>query len=278
MKTLSLLISMKYLVYCALMALGLLFLFRRRTGRWARAAAQLLSFVLLGGVIGLLIPSLKNPLGMHPSPMCSLTKLPGFVMQEGFWPPPLVAMLVLILVFSLVGKKLFCGWGCPLGALQELCYLIPGLKKVANLPFRFTNTVRAYLLAGYVVGLVAAGIVLYNDINAFEMLHWEIVFNVGVLGLGLLVLVSALYYRPYCYLVCPIGLVSWVLERFAPLRLSVDRGRCTSCQVCVEKSPCPAIGPLVNGDKGWLPDCTSCGLCLQTCPEDALSFGLRKQK
>jgi polyferredoxin len=277
-KTLTTLYSLKFWMYYALIAMGVGLLFLRRTGRWTRAAAQLASFLILGGVSGAVFESLKGPLGMHPSPMCSMTKLPGFVIDSGAWPPPLVAMLILILVFSIVGKKLFCGWGCPLGALQELVYLIPGLKKIPNLPFRFTNSVRTYLLAAYIAGLAGYGIVLYNDINAFEMLHWEFGFNVGVLGLGLVLLIGALYYRPFCYLICPVGLVSWVLERFAPLAVRVDRAKCTSCQACVKKSPCPAIGPLVDGQKGWLPDCTSCGLCLETCPENALSFGLRKQE
>lgn len=278
MRILTFLYSLKFWVYYALIAAGLILLFLRQVRRWVRAVAQLASFLILGGVIGLVFEGLKGPLGMHPSPVCALTKLPGFVIDSGNWPAPLVAMLILILVFSLVGKKLFCGWGCPLGALQELVYLIPGLKKVPNLPFRFTNSVRAYLLAAYIAGLAGYGIVLYNDVNAFEMLHWEFGFNVAVLGLGLLVLIAALYYRPFCYLICPIGLVSWALERFAPLAVRVDRAKCTSCQACVKKSPCPAIGPLVDGRKGWLPDCTSCGLCLETCPEDALSFGLRKRE
>ena len=58
MKVLSFLISAKFLVYYALAAIGLVFLLRRLTNRWARAAAQLVSFIVLGGVIGVIVESL----------------------------------------------------------------------------------------------------------------------------------------------------------------------------------------------------------------------------
>lgn len=52
---------------------------------------------------------------MHPSPVCSATKslLYGFRM-------PMIATLAVILFLTLVGPKLFCGWVCPVGAVQEL--------------------------------------------------------------------------------------------------------------------------------------------------------------
>jgi hypothetical protein len=244
---------MKYLVYYALAALGLLFLFRRLTGRWARAAAQLLAFVLLGGVIGLLIPALKNPLGMHPSPMCSLTKLPGFVMQEGFWPPPLVAMLVLILILSLVGKKLFCGWGCPLGALQELCYLIPGLKKVATaVPFP-TQYGRAY--SGYVLGST-------NRRQRHQRLRddTQVRFQRRSACLGLLCCSARSTTAPTAT-----GLPDRVGGRWA-FALTVRVNGFFSFWDCVGIA-CPAIEPLISGLKGWLPDCL-----LRPLPQDLREF------
>jgi len=266
--------ALKYLVYYALVVAGLSLLFSRRVRRWNRTVILLLAFVLLGGVVVILVPQLNPDLGMHPSPMCSLGRLLEAGILHGVYPTVMVVSLAVILALSVVGKKLFCGWACPLGALQELLYSIPGFKRAPNLPFRFTNWIRTYLLAVFVPGLVFCGVYLYDHINAFELLHWRLGYAEVVLGLGLLGLAALFYYRPYCYLVCPIGWISWVVERFAILRTRFNKDRCDSCNACLKIAPCPALQALVEERKGWLPDCTSCGLCISSCPKGALTFGL----
>jgi polyferredoxin len=266
--------ALKYLVYYALVVAGLGLLFSRRVRHWNRHAVLLLAFVLLGGVVVVVVPALDEGLGMHPSPMCSLTRLLEAGILHGVYPQMMLVSLAVILALSVLGKKLFCGWACPLGALQELLYGIPGVKKAPNLPFAFTNWIRTYLFAVCLAGLVFCGSYLYGPINAFELLHWRSGYTEVVLGLGLLGLAALFYYRPYCYLVCPIGWVSWILERFAILRLRFHKDRCSSCHACLEAAPCPSLQALVEERKGWLPDCTSCGLCIPPCPKGALTFGL----
>jgi len=159
--------------------------------------------------------------------------------------------------------------------MQELLYLIPGIKKLKNLPFWITNTVRAALFAVFLVGLLAFGVMTYDYINGFEMFHWEPTAHLVTVIL-VIAAASLFYYRPYCYLVCPIGLLSWVLERAALLGVRIDKGRCKDCSACLKLSPCPSIEKLVKGDSPWLPDCTSCGYCVAKCPKRALRFGLPK--
>lgn len=266
--------ALKYLVYYVLVAVGMGLLFSRRIRRWNRNAILLLAFFLLGGVIVVWIPQLGQGLGMHPSPMCSLTRLLEAGILHGVYPQVMVISLAVILALSVLGKKLFCGWACPLGALQEFLHGIPGFKKSPNLSFAFTNWIRTYLFAIYIAGLVFYGSYLYGPINAFELLHWRLSYTEVVLGLGLIGLASLFYYRPYCYLVCPIGWVSWFLEKFSILGIRFNKGRCNSCRTCLKAAPCPSLQPLIEGRKGWLPDCTSCGLCIPACPKGALTFGI----
>ncbi len=273
-KYLANLLSLKFLVYLVLALAGLIILVRGKALKTSRLVALGGSFFLLGGVVGLLVTALKGPLGMHPSPMCALTKLIGFGYLKGTFPVPLVVMLIVIVVLSLVARKLFCGWICPLGALQELLYMIPGVPKLRNLSFRVTNSVRTALFAAYFVGLFGFGIILYEQfsINGFETLHWQLTLGLGLL-LAAIVAGSLFYYRPYCYLVCPIGLMSWVLERFTLLGLRLNRERCTDCRLCAAKAPCPAMEAILD-ERTVVPDCTSCGLCIPICPENALSYGV----
>lgn len=268
----QLLFSWKYLVFLLLSLAGLGLLCAGWTRRSIRALVLGLSFFFLGGIAGLLFPLLHKPLGLHPSPMCALNKLVAFGWLQGKFYLPLMVALAVILFLSLAGRKLFCGWVCPLGALQELLYLIPGAPKVKNLPFRFTNLLRFGLFILFLVGLGIWGVITFDYINAFEILHWE--FNLHLAILAVIVLVPAFfYYRPFCYLVCPIGLISWLLEPLAPLKVRVDQEKCTHCGLCFSHAPCDAIHALVEGKKGWISDCTSCGLCMNDCPPGAIRFG-----
>ena len=267
----------KYLLYYLFVAAGLSLLFKGRVRRGIRNFILFAAFVLLGGIVVLLIPSLDRALGMHPSPLCSLGRLMQMAILRGVYPQVLMVSLGVMLVLSLIGKKLFCGWACPLGALQELFYSLHWIKKAPNLPFQLTNWIRTYLFAAFVLGLVLFGVYLYGSINAFELMHWQLDYFEVSLGLGLLLLVSLFYYRPYCYAICPIGLATWVLERFSFLGIRFSKDRCTSCRACLKAAPCPALEPLLEERKGWLPDCTSCGLCVNACPEGALNFELKRR-
>jgi len=80
-------------------------------------------------------------MGLHPSPVCAITK-PFLFLSAGRQVPIIfIAILFFISVFSIVGNKLFCGWACPIGAIQEAFNHIPLTRKLRFiLPFRLTNT------------------------------------------------------------------------------------------------------------------------------------------
>lgn len=268
-------LSPRFVVFTVFVVAGLWLLRSGRlaqVGRLGRALVLLLCFFVLGGIAGLLVPALQPHLGLHPSPMCAIGRLLQVLAWKHTIAPFLAINLGVITVLSLVGRKLFCGWACPLGALQELAYLVPAPLKLPALPFRFTNAVRIYFFVVFVVGLVGFEVYLYGAINAFELLHWENEFSAVVLGLGAVLLVSWFYFRPYCHLICPVGLFTWLLEPFAWQRLRVASEHCRDCGACLKRAPCAALEKYVAGGRGLLPDCYSCGLCLTTCPRDALHF------
>jgi polyferredoxin len=273
------LFSPRFLVFAGFALTGWLLL---RSGRLAqvgclgRALVLLLCFFLLGGIAGLLVPALQAPLGLHPSPMCAIGRLLQVLVWKHQLAPFLALNLGVITALSLVGRKLFCGWACPLGALQELAYLVPAPLKLPALPFRFTNAVRIYFFAVFLAGLVAFEVYLYGGINAFELLHWDNDYAATTLGLGTLIAASWCYFRPYCHLVCPVGLFTWLLEPFAWQRLRVKEQHCRDCGTCLKHAPCAALDRLVAGERGLLPDCYSCGLCLNSCPRHALHFDGRR--
>jgi polyferredoxin len=279
--------SAKYLSMLGVVVLGLVLLLTRRINLRVRLAVMAASFVLFGvGVVYTL----------HPSPMCATTKLYMFRFTAGKFFPVFIAYAIVIFVPSLLGRKLFCGWVCPLGAFQELVNKIPHRFKVKQFSFTALNAIRLALIVVFLISFhagrshiaqlaeaveadattgawrVYSAFNIYDPINMFELLHWQ-VDAMWIVLMSVLVIASLVLYRPFCYTICPIGGLTWLLERVAPGRVRIDHASCNSCGKCVKKAPCPTLQPLLDGKTRNLPDCTSCGECLNTCPTDAISFG-----
>lgn len=278
--------SGKYITIAVLLVAGLVLLFGKWIKLWVRIGVMLVAFVLFG---------LDYVFPLHPSPMCAATKLFMFKITHGIFFPAFLALFLIIMVPSLIGRKLFCGWVCPLGAFQELLNKIPFPWRWKNFSFTAFNTIRLSLLVlffltfifvrdqilylgeqvetstegGLWVALSAYSV--YTPINFFELLHWQI-DTVFVIMMAILIIASLMLYRPFCYSICPIGALTWLAEKIAPGQVRIDHNACDECGTCEDESPCPTIRPLRLGTALALPDCTSCGECIRSCPQNAISF------
>ena len=239
----------------ALIMLVLLFL----RGKFNRRIGYL--FLVVSTVFGFLVfaPMLPNQLQ---------ALLLGTTKQIGGPIPLAIAMLVLFIVVAFVFGRIFCGYVCPIGTLQELVYLLPGKKfkvtnKVIPIAFRLIFSLAFVILAaGFSIGLLK-----YLGVKDFFYLNTGAVFFWVFLAI---VLISALVYRPFCRLACPYG---------ALLSLAVIKGRfklrrnenCINCKKCREACP--------TNEVGWTDlkqECYMCNRCKEACPVNGMGYTIKQ--
>ncbi len=248
--------------------IGLGLLIRGWVTRNLRFAFLFLIAFTFGFLWILPLGSFARGLGIHPSPMCIVEKPFLFVQNGRAIPVMFLSLFASIAILTLIGAKLFCGWVCPVGALQEIMHRIPAPK--IKLPFRMTNTVRITVFILFLVVLFAAGFSFYPYLNPFEFFHFGF-GAVAILILAVVLAAAVFIFRPFCYTLCPLGLLTWIIEQVSLTRVRFDKEKCNDCQVCVNKSPCPTVSAILAG-KRIRPDCHPCGRCIELCKEGALKF------
>ena len=95
--------------------------------------------------------------------------------------------------------------------------------------------------------------------------------------LVLVILLSILFYRPFCKWICPLGAIYSLFNSVSFLKLRVDSEKCVGCQKCSH-----ACKMDVNvTDTPNHPECIRCGACMKACPTNAIcyhyGFSTRKQ-
>lgn len=195
----------------------------------------------------------------------------------------------LLLLGMLLGRAI-CGFLCPFGWLQELLHKIP-TKKFSS---RKLKPLR-YLKYGILVVMVCMLPVLAaNDVGIGDPFFCKYLCPQGVLegaiplslvnpsiraALGKLfswklsilltiIVLSVLFFRPFCKWLCPLGAFYALLNRMSLFRMQVDRDKCVSCGKCAKACK-------MDVDVTKTPnhtECIRCGMCIHACPTGAVCF------
>jgi polyferredoxin len=197
-----------------------------------------------------------------------------------------------ILGVSLVMKKGFCGWICPIGTLSQFAWMAGGKLFGRNLRInRYTDiALRSlkYLLLGMFILLI--GIAMAPNMMLLFMItdYYKVVdvrmmkFFTEMTTLTMWVLIalfalSVVYKNFWCRYLCPYGALLGLLSRLSPFKVRRNEGKCVGCHACTKN--CPALIDVEARQVVTSAECFGCLTCVSHCPsEGALDLTVRAGK
>jgi len=206
---------------------------------------------------------------------------------------PLMVIGAVLLVGVVMGRFL-CGWVCPMGFLQDLLYKIPKLK--FHLP-DFLKWLKYAFLLGTVVAVAYFAqdyensrlffcrfcptsalqvMIPYMAVNRLILVDWFSLLKLAVLALVLFLAVAER--RSFCKIMCPVGALIAVTNKFSLFSMKLKKDTCISCTKCdkacpmnVEVMQSKESGRTINRNT----ECIECLSCEETCPVKAIENNSR---
>lgn len=250
------------------------FLFNRRKAVPTLRKWLLFTSVLVFGVV----------MGSDPGPMGTVKDAIHLFGSTGaIFPPRMIALAVFLLLVFLANKYI-CAWGCQAGALQDLVFRLnqgngrkASLGRQVRLPFVVTNSVRIAFFCIFTLVAFLWGTDIVEPVDPFKIFKPAALGLIGGSFVGLLLILSLFVYRPWCHLLCPFGLVGWLVEKVSRVRISVDYETCIACRKCEAACPSTVMGAILTREKKTIPDCFACYACRDVCPTESIQFSTRKR-
>jgi polyferredoxin len=238
---------------------------------------------------GTAVPLVSRPPGVEGFlPIGALTSLKFWLVSGTIHPvhPAALVIFLTILIMSLLAKKSFCSWLCPVGTLSEVVYkfgrtlfgrnfriwlwldlLLRGCKYLLLMLF-----VISILLVMSPESLEKFLDAPYWAVSDVKMLHFFTHMSVTTMVvLGLLTFFSLFYKMFWCRYLCPYGALLGLASTVSPFKIRRNAANCTGCHRCT--SACPSSLEVHTSIAISSPECTGCCTCVANCPEqDALAM------
>jgi len=240
--------------------------------RWAEAAGATRAVARPAGIEGWLPIA-----GLMQFKYVLLTGQVPHIHPAGFF------LFTAFLLMSVLFRKSFCGWLCPIGTLSEYLWKLGrstfrhnfALPRWLDLPLRGLKYLLLAFFGFAVFSMSAAAIAEFlttpyglivdvRMLNFFRYLGGTAAFVI----LGLIV-ASIFVQNFWCRYLCPYGALLGLAALASPLRITRREPACIDCAKCAKA--CPAALPVDKLVQIRSAECTGCLECVAICPaKDAL--------
>src|SRR3569833_284270 len=243
------------------------------------------------GGVGLKVPRPAGVEGWLPIAGLMNTK---YLLVTGRVPeihPAAMYLFIGFMLMSILLKKAFCSWLCPVGTFSEFLWRIGRrffgrnlrLSKWFDIPLRGLK----YVLLGLFVAVI--GVMSAETLDGFMQPTYGLLVDVKMMNffrdmgitaavvIALLAVLTMLVQNFWCRYLCPYGALMGLASLFSPVKIRRDAEACIDCSKCSKACPSGlAVDQLVQIRTV---ECTACMACVAVCPaQDALQFALPPRK
>lgn len=187
------------------------------------------------------------------------------------------------LLMSLLMRKSFCGWLCPVGTLSEYLwklgrstfgrnFTLPrwldlALRSLKYLLLAFFAYAVASLSAPAIAEFLSTPYGLIVDVRMLNFFRY--LGGVSAFVLLALIVASIFVQNFWCRYLCPYGALMGLAALASPLRITRIEPACIDCNKCAKA--CPSALPVDTLVQIRSAECTGCLECVAVCPaKDAL--------
>jgi len=203
---------------------------------------------------------------------------------------PFLTTLIILLGFTVVFGRFFCGFACAFGSLGDWIFAGSSLlqkkfrKKVVKLPekmIRAFNYGKYITLFAIIILCLAGTYSKVSHADPWELFASFISGNFSISGrhyaiavLFIIVAGMCLVERFFCQFLCPMGAVFAFMQPLPFFTFNRKKEDCIpGCTLC--RRICPASISLGEENSRYQ-DCFQCGKCSVKCPKKNLRLGIRR--
>jgi len=196
--------------------------------------------------------------------LCPLTAIQNLFIK---WQTGYLLLFLTVFISAFIAGRIFCGYICPFGALQELLHLKKISLTIPSAWNRYLNKVK-YVLLGYLL----IRIIITGEVSLLGYTPFKVLFAWGGTPLSIalsiaLAILSLIIYRPFCRYLCPLGAFLALISRLSLFKTRFN-SNCVNCLLCQKVCKSGAITgrpPIIDSS-----ECILCGECLEECPKKAI--------
>ena len=240
--------------------------------QFLRHLIQAAAFIFFPGLFLSIFTSLRDVVTALIGGTFTLTGLAG----------QLVLLAVVFLLTALWGR-IFCGYLCSFGAMQELIgwvskKLIPRLLRIPAGADRILKSVKYAVLALIVVFVWILQLPVDSSLSPWGVFGMLVSGNLSVMaaavptaGFALLAVIligSFFAERFFCRYLCPLGALLSLASSHRLFRIRKSESACTNCTLCSRS--CAMSVDICESPSVSSMECINCMRCVSACPRAAL--------
>jgi polyferredoxin len=183
-----------------------------------------------------------------------------------------------VVLISLVARKAFCSWLCPIGTLSESLWMLGQkvfgrnfkLWRWVDYPLRSLKYLLFFFFAYSIWQMDSAALDVfirspYNKVADIKMYYFFVHMSTfAVWTIIALMFLSMLVKNFWCRFLCPYGALLGIGALFSPLKVRRNAASCVDCELCTKA--CPAGIKVHKVKTVWSDECTNCLACVEACP------------